>query len=202
MRVGRVLWSGTGSVATIAGIATIPSDLRDWGEIAVALGPEFFRWTLVIAGVLIVLIANGEAIRRRFFSDWLPMWDFRFERRDFYPFKKMVPLDKALPIIIRETEGSGLRKSAEMFGKTDPDKIRAFYARYVRDLEGAGIYGSKPPAGRVRRIPNSDGTPHRFAANAMALYEGDSEHPIFDRLCMMKTDIAKVIANLNHVNLP
>lgn len=198
MQVGRLAANGVGGVATIAGIATIPSDLGEWGGIAVALGPEFFRWALVIGGLSIVLAANAEAIRRRFFANWMPMWAFRFERRDRYPYKKTVPLDAALPIIIRETEGSRLRTSAEMFG-TDPDKIMTYYARYVRDFADAGIYGSKPPAGRLRRIPNSDGTPDRFSSNCLMLYVRDSQHPAFDNLCMLKTAIPLVIKNLNKI---
>lgn len=159
-----------------------PWPLVKWGGLVVGL-------CLIVWGLIgVAKDKSQEALKPK----WLPMWSVRFELRDVWPFRRIIPFEQATRIAYEKTRETLYAKAAE---RMCPDDIRGYYATALWDGV-TELYGQRLPSTNLEIIPDEETGKCQFIDGGAAMKRHGENTILYDKLYFKKSDLYRRIKEL------
>ena len=155
-------------------------------------GIVFWAGIAVIAGAVVWGFWSHAQAKKQ--TRWLRMWDARFDRRDTWPYRRVVPMEEAARIAYEQTRDTLSAKAAER----DAESILGYYATALWDGV-TNLYGVRPPSTKLELVPDIEANRCGFIDDGAAIKRHGAKEVLYDKLYFKKSDLRRRIKELKDI---
>lgn len=166
--------------------------MTTWPEIlpASSYGP-----ILIILGILTFIYEWRKGSYKSLRADrWVRMWDL--VKRDPLPFRRVLPLGEASQIVYEKCRKTPYGKISEKYDHNDPVGV---YPYHFTSLDGAQIFGTKPPSYSIEFIPMREFASGLFSVKDNSFTRAHEGKARFENLLIRKVDVRRLVKKLSAV---
>ena len=178
--MGRVLKYAGPSEAVLGGLMTA------WPELI----PRSVGIVLIFLGVITFIHQWRKGSYESLRSDrWVRMWDF--SRRDWLPFRKVIPIGEASRIAYEKLRHTKVEKKAEGLNK---DNVLGYYYHALIGMDYVQIFGCRPPSTKIKPVLASELKGRgSFSDDGNSFTEYSEKKPKYEKLSIRKVDLNRYI---------
>lgn len=160
--------------------------------------------SIIAIGVALVLWLQAAAayFATSHRSKWIQMWSFKWERRDWLPFRRLIALEEASALALKKTHGKTAKAAATRLGRKTGRPLGFMATALTADEDDPiRVYGYSDEWSPIEEIPIAAFRAGHISDDCKSLEMPFEDKRAYVGLSILKRDFRRRLAEIKKWNL-